>query len=76
MKIKPTKLEIHLYDALENLIEQEYADGMTKWGEKRANNVLYEFNVIHAEKGFRHDGKWIYDTPMGYVIESIKELTK
>lgn len=57
MKNKPTKLEIHLYDALENLICQHYANGITYWGEKKAGNAMNEFNTMYGSS--RHDGKWI-----------------
>lgn len=51
---KATKLETHLFDALDNLISQLYADGITALGERKANNALKEYA---AKYGQRHDGK-------------------
>lgn len=50
----PTKLEKRLYDALENLMCQLYADGINGKGEQRANGALANFYKLY---GSRHEGK-------------------
>ena len=52
---KPTRIETQLFDALEWLMMELYADGPSRKGEARANRALARFN---KEYGNRHDGKW------------------
>jgi len=52
---KPTRLETQLYDALERLICELYADGPTLSGEGKANGALDKYI---KQYGLRHDGKF------------------
>jgi hypothetical protein len=70
MKTKPTKLEKQLYDAIEFMICQLYADGINEWSEKRAFKVMGDFNDKY---GGRHDGKWLKD-PTGNLLETIQGI--
>jgi len=54
-QIKPTQIETQLYDALEWMIMELYADGPSKKGEDRAQRALARFEKVY---GGRHDGKW------------------
>ena len=49
------RLVIQLYDALDNLICQLYADGPNRQGEERAFRAMGNFE---KEFGKRHNGKW------------------
>jgi len=49
------RLLIQLFDALEWMISELYADGPTRKGENRANRALANFE---KRIGRRHDGKW------------------
>ena len=53
--MKPTQIETQLYDALEWMIMELYADGPSKKGEDRAQRALARFEKAY---GGRHDGKW------------------
>jgi len=46
MENKPSRTEIHLYDALENLISELFADGPTRRGEDRAERCLSAFEKV------------------------------
>ena len=62
---EPTRLELSLYDALDNAISEFYADGISYLGEKKMFHALSEFNALY---GNRKDGMW------GNVVESDIEL--
>ena len=53
---KPGRTEVQLYDALENLISELYADGPTRKGEERANRCLGAFLRRYGERRY---GKWV-----------------
>jgi hypothetical protein len=55
MKTEYRRLTVQLYDALENIISEIYADGPTRKGEQRAFRALGCFEKLLGE---RHEGKW------------------
>lgn len=70
---KPTKLEIRLYDALENLLQDAEANKYTYWGKRKSYNTLHEFDARYGCS--RHNGYWNKD-PMGNFINTIERLAK
>lgn len=54
-KKQPTFTEIKLYDALNRLTSELYADGPTRAGEEKAFRALARFQRLY---GNRSDGSW------------------
>jgi hypothetical protein len=67
--VKPTQVEVQLYDALEWLVMELYADVPSRKGEKRAQRALARFEKAY---GGRHDGKWRAENT-SVPAEQIKE---
>jgi hypothetical protein len=59
MKKRPTRLEIRLYDALENLLQDAETGECSNHGKRRAYNTLNEFNACYGCS--RHNGRWNRD---------------